>query len=433
MNEDWLKDIHDKMSDFETEAPDGLWQGIAQAREARREQAARRKKVRTIWLWSGSTVAAAAVAVIAFVLATHSLQENGQSVTNQLAKLPQTTTPVQKPELDSNANTVPTKAPLALAEPNNHRSIQVASKAAQPLLSANVTTPTDTTTSVPAEGSALLAEADTPNNPTNKPSKAEETSPEPNGNHEIHKGNEFPHHTWANERTSMKEERSVSLAMFATGGSGARFNSNYRGEYMTGIGPDDVEWEDDPMLGILLYNQGQDVTRKIHHHLPFKAGVSVYYKFNDRISLGSGLTYSFLKADIREGSENHFFTGEQKLHYIGIPLNLKVRAFSWRGVETYAVAGVLAEKCIDGEQTTDYVLNNDTKMTERKSLCEKPLQWSANLAAGVQYNFTSWVAVYAEPGVSYYFDNGSSVETAYKETPFNFNLNFGVRFSFGDK
>ena len=54
-------------------------------------------------------------------------------------------------------------------------------------------------------------------------------------------------------------------------------------------------------------------------------------------------------------------------------------------------------------------------------------QWSVDASAGVQYNFSDSFGLYAEPGVGYYFDNGSNVKTIYKEKPFNFNLNVGFR------
>ena len=40
----------------------------------------------------------------------------------------------------------------------------------------------------------------------------------------------------------------------------------------------------------------------------------------------------------------------------------------------------------------------------------------------------NWV-FYAEPGVVYYFDDGSNVNTIRKEHPFNFNIQLGVRFT----
>ena len=50
-------------------------------------------------------------------------------------------------------------------------------------------------------------------------------------------------------------------------------------------------------------------------------------------------------------------------------------------------------------------------------------------AAGVQVNITPQIGLYAEPGIAYYFDDGSDVETIRKEHPLNFNLQVGLRFS----
>ena len=58
------------------------------------------------------------------------------------------------------------------------------------------------------------------------------------------------------------------------------------------------------------------------------------------------------------------------------------------------------------------------------------MQCSLNAAAGLQFNILPNLGVYAEPGVGYYFNNGSKVETIYKEKPFNFNLKAGLRLSF---
>ena len=38
------------------------------------------------------------------------------------------------------------------------------------------------------------------------------------------------------------------------------------------------------------------------------------------------------------------------------------------------------------------------------------------------------MAIYAEPGISYHFDNGSNVTTFYSDNPLAFSLNVGLRF-----
>ena len=87
-------------------------------------------------------------------------------------------------------------------------------------------------------------------------------------------------------------------------------------------------------------------------------------------------------------------------------------------------------KCISGKSVTDYILDNKTAFTETEKIKINPLQCSVNAAAGIQLNLLSRMGIYAKPGISYYFDNSSSVETIYKEKPLNFNLEIGIRFSF---
>ncbi len=187
------------------------------------------------------------------------------------------------------------------------------------------------------------------------------------------------------------------------------------------------------MLGILLFNQGKDMEREIKHHLPVRTGLAFSYRVNERLSLESGMTYTNLTSDIRYGSDEHYFSGKQMLHYVGIPLNLRYKLLSWKRLDLYASAGVLGEKCVSGKIERDYVLDNHSAETEKEDVREKPLQWSVNASAGLQLNVSSAIGLYAEPGVSYYIDNGSSVENIYKDKPCNFNLNVGVRFTFGKK
>lgn len=49
----------------------------------------------------------------------------------------------------------------------------------------------------------------------------------------------------------------------------------------------------------------------------------------------------------------------------------------------------------------------------------------------MQLDITRHIGVYIEPGISYYFDNNSDVRNIYKDRPLNFNLNIGLRFTFG--
>lgn len=100
---------------------------------------------------------------------------------------------------------------------------------------------------------------------------------------------------------------------------------------------------------------------------------------------------------------------------------------SWLSV--YASAGGVMEKCVSGKLETVTVTNGGNRTSENTSLDVDPLQWSVTAAAGAQVNFTSRFGLYVEPGIAYYFDDHSGVETIRKEHPLNFNLQLGLRFN----
>ena len=47
-----------------------------------------------------------------------------------------------------------------------------------------------------------------------------------------------------------------------------------------------------------------------------------------------------------------------------------------------------------------------------------------------QINATKRLGIYVEPGVAYYFNDGSDIQTIRKENPFNFNIQAGVRLTY---
>lgn len=135
-----------------------------------------------------------------------------------------------------------------------------------------------------------------------------------------------------------------------------------------------------------------------------------------------------LSSDLHSGS-NSYLEEEQKLHYVGIPLKVHRSIWDSRWLSFYASAGGMVEKCVSGGVDVVYVNGTSNRNMEHNSLDVDPLQWSVSAAAGVQVNFTKNIGLYAEPGIAYYFDDGSEVETIRKEHPFNFNLQVGLRFS----
>ena len=134
---------------------------------------------------------------------------------------------------------------------------------------------------------------------------------------------------------------------------------------------------------------------------------------------------------MKDGTDVNFTAAKQELHYLGIPVNLKWRAMSIDRVHLYMSAGGMGEKNISGRISERLVIENKENQTNTEKRHIKQLQWSANAAVGVECELTPLVGLYAEPGVSYFFDDGSKVSTIYKDKPWNFNIQIGVRLNLG--
>ncbi len=178
---------------------------------------------------------------------------------------------------------------------------------------------------------------------------------------------------------------------------------------------------------ILLENAAQSPQTSVKHHMPVTIGFSLDWNLDKNWTLETGLNYTLLSSDIRSGSKS-YVEETQKLHYVGIPLKIRRSIWQNRWFSVYASVGGAVEKCVSGRLESVTVTNGGNRTSERTSLEVDPLQWSVAAAAGAQVNFTSRLGLYLEPGVAYYFDDHSGVETIRKEHPFNFNLQLGLRF-----
>ena len=178
---------------------------------------------------------------------------------------------------------------------------------------------------------------------------------------------------------------------------------------------------------ILLENAAQSPQTSVKHHMPVTIGFSLDWNLDKNWTLETGLNYTLLSSDIRSGSKS-YVEETQKLHYVGIPLKIRRSIWQNRWFSVYASVGGAVEKCVSGRLESVTVTNGGNRTSESTSLEVDPLQWSVAAAAGAQVNFTSRLGLYLEPGVAYYFDDHSGVETIRKEHPFNFNLQLGLRF-----
>lgn len=178
----------------------------------------------------------------------------------------------------------------------------------------------------------------------------------------------------------------------------------------------------------------------VHHNKPLSFGLGVSYYLNNRFSLGSGLTYTYLSSDwITSGKYKAKTT--QKLHFVGIPLGLTYKIAEWQRFNLYASAGFQVDVNVGGQQKEELVhevlQTNEVMDSEVYSVRDRKLLFSANAKVGISYPLLRFVSAYAEAGAGYYFDNGgalfdkmSKMPTIYSDKPLNLTLQAGFRLGF---
>lgn len=423
MKEDWLKGIRDKMSDYEAEVPQDLWSAI--------DSAVGHRQQKKLWIRAGR-YAAAAVVVAAIGLGIYILQPDSTLVVHSESN-PNT-------RAQASANNAPAVT-SADADPGNNSAAEIRASEFEHTPYATLAEAKPVIVEV-VEGTSSMqikSDGDSLNaHPVDSNESASEafTHSLPPISHEVKQDKTVTYNSRQRDRQQQQEAYDsgrLAASIYTTAGTGGTSMQRYTSFGLMGIDPGDANWKDDPYMGMLVTNKGHLADRRVRHRLPVHAGASIAYRINDRVSVETGIAYSYLSADIHEGSDSYYFAGEQSLHYVGIPVGVRVRAMSWKNFDIYVGAGFEADKCVSGTLKKAYVINGQTRDDGHESISIRPLQWSVNAGAGVQYNFSSMVGIYAEPGLSYYFDNGSNIETIYSEKPLNFNLNIGLRVSFGSR
>jgi len=432
MKRNWKEDIHDRLGNFETDAPDGLWEAIHQRMTQTEPAQAEKRQTPFVLQPTLRRTACAAAACLALIAGYQYFADGGKETVNGVkvaqggvADIPTSRYVAKNAVAPAATVYAQTQNSPAVLQPNG-RVEQTADAIAQPTQndeSAQISTPQH-----------LNISTSQPHNPSTpqhlNPSTSQPHNPSTSQPH--NPSTSLLAYTPAdNSRGRHEGAARWTLSTSAMTGMGASSVTNSTATYVEAVGPDDVMWADNPQLGIGIFNQGKSVKTEYKHRLPVRVGINVAYRLTDRLSVESGVSYTRLSSDMKDGTKDNYSSGSQKLDYIGVPLNVKYRAFGYRRLSVYASAGLLTEKCVSGKTTHEYVINGEKKKHEAEDVAAKPWQLSVNAALGAQFDVLRNVGVYVEPGVSYYFDDRSTLSTIYKEKPLNFNLNLGVRYTIG--
>ena len=215
---------------------------------------------------------------------------------------------------------------------------------------------------------------------------------------------------------------------FGMGGGGMSIGAdNLVPQYVTNSSV--LKSENLTSLNALDASMADPAETDIRHKTPIGFGVSVSRYLNERLSLQTGLTYSFLRSEWSTNNTYHI-DNDQRLHFLGIPLSVVYKIAEWNRFMFYASAGGMAEVNVAGKRRMKLYSDDVEILRQSERVRMKEWLWSVNARVGVSYPIIRFVSAFGEVGASYYFDNGSAIETIHSEKPFNVNLQFGFRFGF---
>lgn len=413
---DWTSKLHERLDGHKATVPDGLWDKIAERLDDNIATAPaplpnNRNRHKTIRLVALAMSAAASVAVVVMV----ALRMNDDTINNVASKYNRQAASLHNPATSSVVN-----APQRL------------------MARITSTTPASEPMAQTTEATLLLAEAAPLSEDTTYRSVCETpandlqtiTAPdESNSTSRMRKG--------GNANRIYNKPSATSYAMTRQTKHTHQSNRWNIGVHAEGITTDSrntqrpmlMATRESDMLASGNPNKVQsvlsnaplqlaDYSQTKHHYHPMSFGLSVGYNLTPRLTLTTGMVYTYASSDFTSSAAGDDIIETQRLHYIGVPLNLKYKVWGNNAIHTYAIAGCQADFNISAKmQTGDITTDADKDRT----------QWSVGGAVGIQYNIIPRMGIYAEPGVRYYIDNKSSVETIFKEKKLNFNLQLGVR------
>ena len=173
---------------------------------------------------------------------------------------------------------------------------------------------------------------------------------------------------------------------------------------------------------------------EMEHSQPVSFGITISKSLSKDLSLETGLVYSYLYSKTKNTSVSSLQNETQRLHYLGIPLNLNYNIVSFRNLNIYASVGGMIEKDIYGEfhrikegQTLDNIL---MKEIEIEKISQNNPQISVNAGLGLSYPIFQDLKLYGKIGGAYYFDANNKHKTIYSDRKIVMDLSLGLRYEF---
>ncbi len=435
----WIKDLERKMEGFEMSPPEGLWadiehrlmqrgsQGIHNPARHGTTSMSRRVSIHRRGVWMAAAVFAACLVVGSSVWLGTRRSDTPVTYTElaTVSEPSQQTSPVDTEQTALVTDDAPT--------PYTDHVATVRNAAAVPSVSVE-----DGDEALDGKNTVTVEHELTDTVEQLTPQTAQPQSNRPERRKRIYDAGSWDGSLLASNRSS---EKGLSVSLVAQGVMNSSIQRAGYDELLVGSiwqsgsddgvkGDGDVSDEYGALEEVIVGNVDKSVYTRKSHRQPVRIGVSASWNLGMGWSFGTGVTYSYLSSDLVSGTTESHYSTHQKLHYVGVPLNIGYTFFSHRQLSLYGTVGGMVEKCVKGESTTVFSVYGKEESPQYDEINENRLQYSANAALGIRLDIADHVGFYLEPGVSYHFDNHSGVTNIYKDTPLNFSLGLGLRYSF---
>lgn len=380
MKGDWTDKLKTRLEGHEMTPPSDLWTGINEQMGFAAQPA--RASVVAIWRWA--TVAAVVLALVGF-FALYENNEADYSIPNELiteeAIIPK---PMEE--------TIIEKQPIAKKQHNIIPQVKPQESVGVTIVEENVEV-VDIT---------AVQQEKSQKRPTTK--EVVET---------------YHHNVPIQQPKAKSKKQRLSVALNASGGLSNSKTESMHVEPVYGAAPGTPPHRMH-YLGDVFEPKKVQERKASKHAFPIRLGIKLSYPLNDRLSLQSGVGYTLLKSDLSYSSMQ---IGQQ-LHYIGVPLGLRYQLWNSGRFSLYGAVGAMLEKCVKNSSELPSAFTYAALINT-----EKPWQCSLNAALGAEYRLDKAIGIYLEPGVGYFFEDGTSVEHYYTEHPLVPSLEIGLRWN----
>ena len=382
--EEWAERLNNHLKDYHQEPTRDLWKGIEASLDKQAKGAVRHIALRR-WLM--------AAAIIGVLFGGAYLMWHNEPAQPQLA------------QVDTNNTTAPV-APKADIGPD--KVVEAQEKLVAQVYTAVKAITQVAETAIPTEA---IAPEVSHTEPTEKATQPDETATKPKEDTpspQVHRPLSAEPKAYPDVEHKQQKPLRLTMGLFAQGNTSDMNNKN-----AVIMNPQLMHRVAATRAFLADYEEQES------HNQPISFGLSVGYPLNTWLSLSSGLVYTKLNSTFTTLMPNHQIQRHQKLHYLGVPLNLQAHLLQWHGISLYLTAGVQADWNIKAESNTDGV--NQVMDKDR-------MQWSIGGSLGLAYHIIPQLSLYAEPGIRHYIDNGSTINNYFKDKPTSFNLQLGLRF-----